>query len=54
VVVRRRPRRIAFERRLADLVQQAREDGVGLAQMAERLLAQGCPATPPGTPVFVE
>jgi hypothetical protein len=54
MVAGRRPRGIALERRLADLVQQAREDRVGLAQVVERLLAQGCPATPPGTPVFVE
>jgi hypothetical protein len=55
VVVRGRPRRIAAKRGRADLVDQARQDGVGAAQVRDGVSgAQGWPSTPPGTPVFVE
>ena len=40
-------------RGLAELVEQPGEDGIGSPQVGERL-AQGWPATAPGTPVFVE
>jgi hypothetical protein len=53
VVAYGRPRRIAPERRLTDLVEQSREDRVRAAKVLERR-AQGWPSTPPGTPVFVE
>jgi hypothetical protein len=54
VVAGGRPRRVALERRLSGLIEQPREDGVDLTQVIERVRAQGCPSTPPGTPVFVE
>jgi hypothetical protein len=55
VVVHGRPRGITGERRRADLVDQARQDRIGAAQVRDGVSgAQGWPSTPPGTPVFVE
>ena len=56
MVVRRRPRGVALERRRSLLVEQAGEDRVRRPQVRDGVggRAQGCPSTAPGTPVFVE
>lgn len=57
MVGRAGPGGVAAQARWPVLVQQARQDGVGGAQVRERrrgVVAQACPSTAPGTPVFVE
>jgi hypothetical protein len=59
VVARVGAARVAPRLRCTDIVQQASENRVGLAQVRDRrgagdLRGYGCPSAPPGTPEFVE